>query len=180
MSNSLNSTAQSAAKPIDRSIDTSNSPTVSSPQGLKRLDLSAIKADNSLAIHKLLKTQVTYDNIMAHITVIDLDHVYMSDAAALAFSRSYLMPAFLIDKFGTNYKKNIVAVATSGKLKGMRYINSDANEYTHATDDGTDIVVAGKCIELNGKKTRQIHITCRPQQPVKATESVNILADQGL
>ena len=172
MSNLLNSAAQSVATPLDQSIDASNSPTVSSPQGLKRLDLSAIKADNSRALHKLLKTHITHDNIMAHITVIDLDYVYMSDEAAAALSRSYLMPAFLIDKFGSLYKKNIVAVATSGKLKGMKYINSDANEYAHATDDGIDIVVAGKCVVLDGKKTRQIHITCRPQKLVVVPESV--------
>lgn len=172
MSNLLNSAAQSVATPLDASSGTSSPPTVSSSQDLKHHDLSAIKEDTSLALHKLLKTRVTYDNIMAHITVIDLDHVYMSDEAAAALSRSYLMPAFLIDKFGSHYKKNIVAVATSGKLKGMKYINSKANEYAHATDDGIDIVVAGKCVEMNGKKTRQIHITCRPQKLVVVPQSV--------
>jgi hypothetical protein len=143
-----------------------------SAQDLKSLDLSQIKADPSLPLHKLQKTRVTHDSISALITVFDFDHVYMSDEAGAALSRNYLMPAFLIDKFGNHYKKNIVAVATSGKLKGMTYLNSAANEYAHATDDGIDIVVAGKCVELNGKKTRQIHITCRPQKIVVAPESV--------
>lgn len=145
---------------------------ISSAQDLKSLDLSPIKADPSLPLHKLQKTRVTHDSISALITVFDFDHVYMSDEAGAALSRNYLMPAFLIDKFGNHYKKNIVAVATSGKLKGMTYLNSAANEYAHATDDGIDIVVAGKCVELNGKKTRQIHITCRPQKIVVAPESV--------
>jgi hypothetical protein len=172
MSNFLNSAAQSAATPLDASSDTSNQPNVSSLQDLKSLDLSPIKADPSLPLHKLQKTRVTHDSISALITVFDFDHVYMSDEAGAALSRNYLMPAFLIDKFGNHYKKNIVAVATSGKLKGMTYLNSAANEYAHATDDGIDIVVAGKCVELNGKKTRQIHITCRPQKIVVAPESV--------
>lgn len=144
----------------------------SSPQDLKNLDMSAIKADPSLPLHKQLKTRITHDSISALITVIDLDHVYLSDEAGAALSRNYLMPAFLIDKFGSHYKKKIVAVATSGKLKGMKYINSEANEYAHATDDGIDIVVTGKCVELNGKKTRQLHITCRPQKIVVTPESV--------
>jgi hypothetical protein len=145
---------------------------ISSAQDLKSLDLSPIKADPSLPLHKLQKTRVTHDSISAIITVFDFDHVYMSDEAGAALSRNYLMPAFLIDKFCNHYKKNIVAVATSGKLKGMTYLNSAANEYAHATDDGIDIVVAGKCVELNGKKTRQIHITCRPQKIVVAPETV--------
>lgn len=145
---------------------------ISSAQDLKSLDLSPIKADPSLPLHKLQKTRVSHDSISALITVFDFDHVYMSDEAGAALSRNYLMPAFLIDKFGNHYKKNIVAVATSGKLKGMTYLNSAANEYAHATDDGIDIVVAGKCVELNGKKTRQVHITCRPQKIVAAPESV--------
>lgn len=145
---------------------------ISSAQDLKSLDLSPIKADPSLPLHKLQKTRVTHDSISALITVFDFDHIYMSDEAGAALSRNYLMPAFLIDKFGNHYKKNIVAVATSGKLKGMTYLNSAANEYAHATDDGIDIVVAGKCVELNGKKTRQVHITCRPQKLVVVPESV--------
>lgn len=157
---------------LTSSIEQTESIETSSPQELKNLDMSVIKADPSLLLHKLLKTRVTHDSISALITVIDFDHVYVSDEAAAALSRNYLMPAFVIDKFGSHYKKNIVAVATSGKLKGMTYINSAANEYAHATDDGIDIVVTGKCVELNGKKTRQIHITCRPQKMVAAPESV--------
>jgi hypothetical protein len=171
MSNFLIPAAQSEATPLDASSVTSNPPIVSSPQGLKRLDLSAIKADRSLSLHKVLKPIVTYDSIMAHITAIDLDHVYMSDEASAALSRSYLTPEFVIDKFGNYYKKNIVAVVTSGKLKGMKYINSAANEYVHATDDGIDIVVSGKCVEQDGKKTRQIHITCRLAKDDAAPET---------
>lgn len=156
---------------LPSAIEQAESIETSSPQDLKRLDLSAIKAENSLSLHKSLKTRVAHDSIIALITVIDLDHVYMSDEAASALTRSYLTPAFLIDKFGSHYKKNIVSVATSGKLKGMKYINSEANEYVHETDDGIDIVVAGKCVESDGKKTRQIHITCRPQKFVVVPES---------
>jgi hypothetical protein len=139
---------------------------------VKRLDLSNIIADESLSLHHSLKTRIAFDGLFANVKVIDLEQVYMSEEAEAALKRSYLTAPYLLDKFGKQYKENIVAVATSGKLKGMKYINSEANEYVHATDDGIDVVVAGKCIELDGKKTRQIHITCRLQKIVVAPESV--------
>lgn len=172
MSNFSNSVAQSISTPLDASIGTSTSLIVSAPEDLKRVDLGLIKADRSLSLHKVLKTNVVNDSIMAQITVIDLDHVYLSDQATAALSRNYITPAFLIDKFGSHYKKSIMAVATSGKLKGKKYINSHANEYALATNDGIDIVVAGKCIELEGKKTRQIHITCRPSNAHAAPKTI--------
>ena len=161
MSNFSNQAAQLNSTPLNASNGALTSPTFSVQQELKRIDLSFIKADRSLSLHKGLKTIVTHDSIMAQITVIDLDQVFITDEATEALSRSYLTPAFLIDKFGSHYKKSIVAVATSGKLKGMKYINSHANEYVFATSDGIDIVVSGKCIEQDGKKTRQLHISCR-------------------
>ncbi len=73
-----------------------------------------------------------------------------------------------------------MATATRGNLKGMKYINAAANEYVHPTDSGMDIVVAGKCVELNNRFTRQIHITCRLQQPLAAAEPADTLAEAGL
>lgn len=172
MSNFLNSAAQSAATPLDASSGTSNPPTVSSPQDLKRFDLIAIKSDKSLSLHKLLKTRIALDSFIANVMVIDLDQVYLSDEAAAALARCYLTAAYLLDRFGNHYKKNIVAEATRGNLKGMKYINAEANEYAHSTDDGMEIVVTGKCVELDSVKKRQIHITCRAQKLSVAPESV--------
>ena len=62
---------------------------ISSPQEMKRLDLSAIKADKSLSLHKLLKTRIHSDNFVANVMVINLDHVYMSDEAGAALARCY-------------------------------------------------------------------------------------------
>ena len=138
----------------------------------KRLDLSEIISDESLSLHQSLKTRIAFDGLFANVKVIDPEQVYMSEEAEAALKRSYLTAPYLLDKFGKHYKENIVAVATSGKLKGMKYINSEANEYVHAPDDGIDVVVAGKCVESVGKKTRQIHITCRPKKIVVAPESV--------
>jgi hypothetical protein len=73
-----------------------------------------------------------------------------------------------------------MATATRGNLKGAKYINAEANEYVHPTDGDIDIVVAGKCVELDNRSTRQIHITCRPQQPVVTVDSENNLAEAGL
>jgi hypothetical protein len=147
---------------------------------LKPLDLSAIKADKSLSIQKSLKTRIAFDGLVANVMVIDLAHVYMSDEAEAALKRCYLTAPYLLDKFGKHYKENIMATATRGNLKDAKYINAAANEYVHPTDGGIDIVVAGKCIEIDNCSTRQIHITCRLQQPVVAVDSENNMAETRL
>lgn len=147
---------------------------------LKPLDLSAIKTDKSLSLHKSLKTCIAFDGMVANVMVIDLDQVYMSDDAEAALKRCYLTAPYLLDKFGKHYKENIMATATRGNLKGAKYINAEANEYAHPTDGDIDIVVAGKCVELDNRSTRQIHITCRPQQTVVKVDSENNLAEAGL
>lgn len=142
----------------------------------QRIDLSTIQADTSLSLHKLLKTRIAFDTLMAIATVIDLEHVYQSDKAEAALKRCYLTVPYLLDKFGNHYKKSIMGTATSGKLKGMKYINAEANEYLHPTDGGYDIVVTGKSVQLGSVMTRQIYITCRPQQPIEASEPASALA----
>ncbi len=147
---------------------------------LKRLDLSAIIADESLSLHKSLRTRIATDGLFASVKVIDLEHVYLSDEAEAALKRCYLTAPYLLDKFGKHYKESIIGTVTRGNLKGAKYINPEANEYVHPTDGGIDIVVAGKCVELDNRTTRQVHITCRPQQSVKASEPSNTLEEAGL
>jgi hypothetical protein len=147
---------------------------------LKHHDLTAIKADKSLSLHKSLKTRIAFDGLVANLIVIDLDQVFMSDEAEAALKRCYLTAPYLLDKFGKHYKENIMATATRGNLKGAKYINATANEYVHPTDGGLDIVVAGKCVEIDNRSTRQIHITCRPQQPGETVDSENNAAEAGL
>ncbi len=90
--------------------------------------------------------------LFANVKVIDPEQVYVSEEAEAALKRSYLTAPYLLDKYGKHYKENIVAAATSGKPKGMKYINSEANEYVHATDDGIHIVVVGKCMNWMGRR----------------------------
>ena len=142
----------------------------------KPLDLSAFKADRSLSLNKLLKTRIALNGLVANVTVIDLDHVYLSDEADTALKGCYITPPYVLTKFGNHYRNQLVATATRGNLKGMKYINDEANEYVHQTDGGVDIVVAGKCVELDNRSVRQIHITCRPQQPAKTSELTNTFA----
>lgn len=146
----------------------------------KPLDLSAFKADRSLSLNKLLKMRIALDGLVANATVIDLDHVYLSDEADTALKGCYITPPYVLTKFGNHYRNQLVATATRGNLKGMKYINDEANEYVHQTDGGVDIVVSGKCVELDSRSIRQVHITCRPQQPVNVAGSINIDADQTL
>jgi hypothetical protein len=136
---------------------------------LEKLDLSVIQGDKTLPLHKLQKSRINEDGFSVLLTVIDFDHVYMSKDAGQALERCYLLPAFLLDKFGNHYKKNIVTECTRGKLKGVKYLNPKANVYVHEAGDGIDIVIAGKSIEQDGKTTRQIHITCRPHEDLHAS-----------
>lgn len=181
MSNFLNTTpTQSADAMLNANSGSSNSLVTPAAQTLKPFDLGAIKADKSLSIQKSLKTRIAFDGLVANVMVIDLDQVYMSEEAEAALKRCYLTAPYLLDKFGKHYKENIMATATRGNLKGAKYINAAANEYVHPTDGGIDIVVAGKCVELDNRSTRQIHITCRPQQPVATVDSEKNMAEVGL
>ena len=181
MSNFLNSTT---SQPVDPTLNVNSDPSnllvTQTSQTLKTVDLSAIKADKSLSLHKSLKTRIAFDGLVANVVVIDPDQVYMSDEAEAALKRSYLTAPYLLDKFGKHYKENIIATATRGNLKGAKYINAEANEYVHPTDGFSDIVVAGKCVEIDNRTTRQIHITCRPQQPLMMVDSENNLAEARL
>lgn len=181
MSNFLNTTpAESTDATINANSGSSNPLVTPAAQTLKPIDLSTIKAEKSLSLHKSLKTRIAFDGMVANVMVIDLDQVYMSEDAEAALKRCYLTAPYLLDKFGKHYKENIMATATRGNLKGTKYINATANEYVHPTDGGIDIVVAGKCVELDNRTTRQIHITCRPQQSIKTSESANALEEAGL
>ena len=143
---------------------------------IKKIDLSAIKDDKSSSLHKSLKTRIAVDGLLANVIVIDLDQVYLSDEAEAALKFCYLSAPYLLDKFGSHYKMNLVATVTRGSLKGETYINPEANKYVHSTGKEVDILVAGKCVEIDNRITRQIHITCRPQKPVRATDSENTSA----
>jgi hypothetical protein len=181
MSNFLNTTtAQSTDTPLNANSDLPKPLVTPASQALKPLDLSAIKTDKSLSLHKSLKTRIAFDGLVANVMVIDLDQVYMSDEAEAALKSCYLTAPYLLDKFGKHYKENIMATATRGNLKGAKYINATANEYVHPTDGGIDIVVAGKCVEIDNRSTRQIHITCRPKQPLATVDFENNLAEAGL
>ena len=138
-------------------------------QALKPLDLSAMKADKSLSLHNSLKTRIAFDGLVANVMVIDLDHVYVSEEAEVALKGCYLTAPYLLDKFGKHYKENIMATATRGNLKGARYINAAANEYVHSTDGDIDIVVAGKCVELDNQVVKGFILSSPPMKQLCKT-----------
>lgn len=163
MSNIFNTGKRPEAVTIESSSAQANQPSVVPLAKMKRLDLSAIKADDLLSLHKRLTTRIDTDSFNANVMVINLDHVYMSDEAAAALARCYLTAPYLLDRFASHYLKNIMATATRGKLKGVNYIDPEANTFIHETDGDMHIVVSGKCIEVDGQNLRQIHITCAEQ-----------------
>jgi hypothetical protein len=172
MSNFLETPKPSVSASLESVGIGSNSIQAQSTNEHARLDLTVIQADKSLSLHQLLKTRIAHDSVMAIITVIDLDQVNISKEAAACVERCYLTPAYLLDRFGNHYKKCVVAEITRGNLKGMKYINAEANEYVLPTETGIEIVVTGKCVDLDNRKTRQTHITCRHQHSIAVSESV--------
>lgn len=142
---------------------------VASQHELKKLDLTAIRDDKESLLNKRTKLRINEDGFNVLFTVMDLDQVYISSSAEMALDQSYLKPTYLLDKYGSHYKTNAVATATRGKLKGSRYFDSKANTFTYETDGGKRIVVTGKCVEAEGKKLRQIHITCAESTTTSAT-----------
>lgn len=163
MSNISNSIPQSAANPFESNTDSPSASTVTPLKDLKKIDLSSIQSDKSLSLHKLLEIWVTDDSFVATIKVLNLSRVYISDEASAALERSYITPAFILDRFASQYKANVLVEITRGSLKGTKYINTKVNEYSHPTKDGIEIVVTGKCVERDKCTLREIHITCRSQ-----------------
>ena len=141
---------------------------------LERVDLQALIADKTLSIHKRSKLSIDQPEFRLHIQIFDLAHVYITAEAKAALSRCYLTPAFLLDKFGTQYSETILSTFTRGKLKGVTYLNPKANVYRHGTDDDQEIVITGVCGKREDKTTREVHITCSPRavqsQPAPSIE----------
>ena len=70
MSNFLNTTpTQSTDATINANSDSSNPLVTPTSQSLKPIDLSAIKADKSLSLHKSLKTRIAFDGLVANVMV---------------------------------------------------------------------------------------------------------------
>ena len=137
-------------------------PSITADQ-LERVDLQPFAADKTLSIHKFLKLSVEQAEFRASFQIIDLKQVYISADAKAALRRCYLTEAFLLDKFGAHYAKTLLTVGTRGKLKGVTYLNPEANVYRHGTDNGLEIIVSGVSGEREGKTVREVHITCGPR-----------------
>lgn len=130
---------------------------------MERVDLQSFAADKTLSIHKFLKLSADQTEFRAHFQIIDLAQVYISADAKAALRRCYLTEAFLLDKFGAHYAKTLLTVGTRGKLKGVTYLNPEANVYRHGTDNGLEIIVTGVSGKREGKTAREVHITCGPR-----------------
>ena len=170
MSNFSKPVAHSAANPPEPNIERSTTSAVSTAQILNRIDLNSIQQDKSLSLHKLLELYIADDSCVAIIEIINLQQVYISEAASAALERCYITPAFMLDRFASQYKANVLVEITRGNLKGVQYINPKANEYSHPTEDGMEIVVSGRCADSENGKIREIHITCRHQIVMSANK----------
>ncbi|KJA09212.1 hypothetical protein RP29_17835 [Acidovorax temperans] len=130
---------------------------------LEKVDLQPLVADKTLSIHKRSELAIDQPEFRLQIQVFDLAYVYITAKAKAALRRCYLTPAFLLDKFGAHYAQTLLTVGTRGKLKGVTYLNPDANVYRHDTDNGLEIIVSGVSGEREGKTVREVHITCGPR-----------------
>jgi hypothetical protein len=145
---------------LKQSPQSSEGARLATADNMERVDLQSFAADKTLSIHKFLKLSADQTEFRAHFQIIDLAQVYISADAKAALRRCYLTEAFLLDKFGAHYAKTLLTVGTRGKLKGVTYLNPDANVYRHGTDNGLEIIVSGVSGKREGKTAREVHITC--------------------
>ena len=131
--------------------------------GYERLDFSQKILDKSLSIHQLGMMPIQRSEVVGQVCVFDLERVYVHPRAKTAIKNAYIMPLFLIEAFAQNYRDHLLRKLTRGNEKGLLVMDPEASTYVHRLRDGTEFVVNGETIEVEGTFTRRLTITCREQ-----------------
>ena len=129
--------------------------------GLERLDMSDAIRDKSLPIHPLSNLSIHCGEAVAHICVFDLEHMYVHPKAKVAIKNAYIMPLFLVEAFAQNYRDHLLRKLTRGNDKGLLVLDPKVSTYVHRLSDGSELVVQGETVEVNGTYTRRLTISCR-------------------
>lgn len=131
--------------------------------GYERLDLSQKIQDKSLSIHPLAIMPIQRSEVVGQVCVFDLEHVDVHPMAKTAIKNAYITALFLVEAFAQNYRDHLLRKLTRGNEKGLFVLDPEASTYIHRLRDGTDLVVNGETVEVDGTFTRRLTITCREQ-----------------
>ena len=132
--------------------------------GFERLDLSDATRDKSLSIHQLGSLSIHCGEAVGNVCVFDFEHVYAHPKAKVAIKNAYIMPLFLVEAFAQNYRDHLLRKLTRGNDKGLLVLDPKVNTYVHRLSDGSELVVQGETVEVNGTHTRRLTISCRNEQ----------------
>ena len=132
--------------------------------GFERLDLSDATREKSLPIHQLGSLSIHCGEAVGQMCVFDLEHVYAHPMAKVAIKNAYIMPLFLIEAFAQNYRDHLLRKLTRGNDKGLLVLDPKVSTYVHRLSDGSELVVQGETVEVNGTYTRRLTISCRNEQ----------------
>ena len=128
---------------------------------IKRFDLSDAVSNTSMPLHQLANMQVDCAEAVFKVTVFDLKQIYIHDDASLAITNAHITPLFLVEAAARNTHEKLLRVLTRGNDKGLYVLDSKASTYVHRLSDGSELVVQGETVEVEGAYTRQLTITCR-------------------
>ena len=84
--------------------------------------------------------------------------------AKVAIKNAYIMPLFLLEAFAQNYRDHLLRKLTRGNDKGLLVLDPKVSTYVHRLSDGSELVVQGETVEVNGTYTRRLTISCRKEQ----------------
>lgn len=136
----------------------------STNDGFERLDMSDANRDKSSSIHQLGSLSIHCGEAVGNVCVFDLEHVYAHPMAKVAIKNAYIMPLFLIEAFAQNYRDHLLRKLTRGNDKGLLVLDPKVSTYVHRLSDGSELVVQGETVEVNGTYTRRLTISCRNEQ----------------
>lgn len=148
---------------VPNAVDPTPSKT-STNDGFERLDLSDATRDKSLSIHQLGSLSIHCGEAVGQMCVFDLEHVYAHTKAKVAIKNAHIMPLFLVEAFAQNYRDHLLRKLTRGNDKGLLVLDPKVSTYVHRLSDGSELVVQGETVEVNGTYTRRLTISCRNEQ----------------
>lgn len=130
---------------------------------LNRLDLSEAIANTSMPLHDLANMQVDGAEAVFTAIVFDLRQIYIDDDARLAIKNAHVTPLFLVEAAARNTHEKLLRTLTRGNDKGLWVLDPAASTYVHRLSNGSELVVKGATVKVEGAYTRQLTITRRNQ-----------------
>lgn len=129
-----------------------------------RLDLSTVIRDESLSIKRLANLSIHQGEVVGNIRVFDFDQVYIHQNAKSEIKNAYITPLYLIEAYARNNGIKLLRKLSRGNDKGLYVLDSTASTYVHLLNNGRELIVQGENLEIDGKYTRRLTISCRDGQ----------------